>query len=69
VRANEEELRRRLHARQAGGADPSEADTAVLEYQLATQEPLQESELPQAWVVDTTAASPEETAERLAAHP
>lgn len=67
VQAPEEELRRRLRARQAAGADASEADTAVLEHQLATQEPLEETERDHAWLVDTTSASPEEAAERLAA--
>jgi predicted kinase len=66
VRASEEELRRRLQARRVSGADASEADAAVLEHQLATQEPLDESEREHAWLVDTTSASPEETVEHLA---
>lgn len=65
VQAPEEELRRRLRARHAAGVDVSEADTAVLEYQLATQEPLQESEREHAWVLDTTLGTPEATAEKV----
>ena len=38
--ADEAELRRRVTERLAGGADPAEADIAVLEKQLATLDPL-----------------------------
>jgi predicted kinase len=38
--ADEAELRRRVTERLAGGADPAEADVAVLEKQLATLDPL-----------------------------
>lgn len=66
VQAPPEELRRRLRARQAAGADASEADAAVLEHQLATQEPLDGSERERAWAVDTTQGDPEEAAQRVA---
>lgn len=66
VAAPPEELRRRLRARQAAGADASEADTAVLEHQLATQEPLDESECEHAWLVDTTQTDPEGIARNVA---
>lgn len=38
-------LRARIAARRAAGGDPSEADEAVLERQLATREPLRDAEL------------------------
>lgn len=41
----DEELRRRVRARSAAGRDASEADVAVLENQLRTQEPLAADEL------------------------
>ncbi len=47
-----EELRRRVAARR-NGFDPSEADVAVLEHQLAAYEPLDGSERATAIVVDT----------------
>jgi aminoglycoside phosphotransferase family enzyme/predicted kinase len=42
--APEAVLRARLAARAAAGADPSEADAAVLDHQLATREPLDAAE-------------------------
>jgi uncharacterized protein len=46
-------LEARLLARTRSGLDPSEADRAVLQHQLATQEPLTERERAQALTVDT----------------
>jgi aminoglycoside phosphotransferase family enzyme/predicted kinase len=45
VRAGERMLRERVRARLAAAADASEADEAVLEHQLATQDPLSADEL------------------------
>ena len=47
------ELRRRVAARDAAGRDASEADRAVLEHQLLTQEPLDRSERRVTVAVDT----------------
>jgi aminoglycoside phosphotransferase family enzyme/predicted kinase len=44
-------LEQRIHARQAAGADASEADLAVLSAQLQTREPLSEAERAQAITV------------------
>lgn len=52
--APEEILRQRIRQRLAGGSDASEADTAVLTHQLATQDPLTEDELSRAVRVDTS---------------
>jgi uncharacterized protein len=62
--APEAELRARIAHRQAKGKDASEADLAVLEYQLATAEALASDELPDEIRYDTTrmpanAANPE----------
>jgi hypothetical protein len=43
----------RLETRAHAGRDPSEATRAVLEYQLATQEPLSTAEREQAVIIDT----------------
>jgi predicted kinase len=48
-------LRQRIAARAAAGADASEATTAVLERQLAAQEPLGEDERRDAVAFDTGA--------------
>jgi hypothetical protein len=53
--ASEAALRARVAARERAGADASEASTAVLERQLATQEPLGEEEQSAAVVFDTEA--------------
>lgn len=48
-----EELRRRLARREAGGRDASDAGVAVLENQMLTGEPLDESELSRVVCIDT----------------
>lgn len=53
-RAPEAWLRQRVVARGAGGTDPSEADLAVLERQLATHEPLDDGERRLTLTADTT---------------
>lgn len=53
--AAEDTLRERIRARSEGGHDPSEADLAVLEYQLRTAEPLQPDELTQTFRYDANA--------------
>ena len=50
-------LRQRVMARERVGADASEATTAVLDRQLATQEPLGEEELRDTVVFDTAAGT------------
>jgi predicted kinase len=50
-------LNARLETRAHAGRDPSEATRAVLEHQLATQEPLSEAECAQALVIDTNWAT------------
>ena len=44
--AEEATLRARIDARSRRGDDPSEADAAVLDYQLRTRDPLAADELP-----------------------
>lgn len=51
--AGEDELRRRIRHRNDRGGDASEADLAVLQHQLATQEPLGEDERTVSICVDT----------------
>lgn len=51
-RVSPETLRQRVSQRRHQGQDASEADTAVLEAQLATQEPLEFAELPHALAPD-----------------
>ncbi|HEX7441094.1 MAG TPA: AAA family ATPase, partial [Caldimonas sp.] len=51
-------LRQRLEARQAGGADPSEADVAVLERLVGADEPLDAGECAVAFVVDAADPPP-----------
>ena len=46
-------LRQRVRARGERGDDPSEADVAVLERQLADHEALGDDELPAAIAIDT----------------
>ena len=53
VQAPETALRQRVSARAAAGTDPSEADVAVLERQLATAEPLADDERTAALTLDT----------------
>ena len=65
-RAPEGLLRRRLVARRLSGSDPSEADAAVLEAQIASQEPLTREELTYCVSVDTDGCSPESLLEQLA---
>jgi predicted kinase len=55
--APEAVLRQRVTARERAGADASEATTAVLERQLATQEPLGADEQDEAVVFDTGAGA------------
>jgi aminoglycoside phosphotransferase family enzyme/predicted kinase len=50
------ELVRRVAARAAAGADPSEADVAVLERQLKTREGLADAERP--WTIDVDTTTP-----------
>jgi hypothetical protein len=57
-RASAEELRRRIVARAQRGADASEADLAVLELQIGTQEPLTRDELPYVVEYDTGGRAP-----------
>jgi aminoglycoside phosphotransferase family enzyme/predicted kinase len=64
-RAPVETLRKRIEARARAGADPSEADPAVLESQIAGQEPLTEDERGFVSTVDTGEAS---AADRLVEH-
>jgi uncharacterized protein len=52
-RASAETLKRRIVAREAAGADPSDADLEVLTHQIAGREPLTEPELPHAIAIDT----------------
>lgn len=52
--APESELRRRVESRQAASSDSSEAGVAVLERQLATQEPPQEDERACMTILDTS---------------
>jgi hypothetical protein len=54
-KASEAALRARVAARERAGADASEASTAVLERQLATQEPLGENERNAVVAFDTEA--------------
>ncbi len=54
--ASEETLRTRIRARSETGGDASEADLAVLEYQLRTQEPLQPEESRQTFFHDANTA-------------
>lgn len=55
VRAPPATLRARIAARRQAGLDPSDADAAVLERQMANAEPLSRSERARAVVVDTGA--------------
>ena len=65
AQAPEEVLRQRVRARP--GSDASEADIAVLEHQLATQEPLGADEFAHSLTIDTRAATaPAELASLLA---
>jgi len=52
-------LRARVASRQASGADPSDADLAVLASQLATQEPLSAQETRASIACDTSGALPD----------
>lgn len=52
-RAGPDELRRRVRRRARGGVDPSEADVAVLEKQLADWRPLADAERSSTITVDT----------------
>jgi aminoglycoside phosphotransferase family enzyme/predicted kinase len=52
MRASVETLRRRVAARTIAGGDPSDADVAVLEHQLASAEPLAQDELASVLAVD-----------------
>jgi predicted kinase len=53
--AKEATLRGRVARRQAEGGDPSDADVAVLEHQIATREPLTADERACAVVYDAEA--------------
>jgi aminoglycoside phosphotransferase family enzyme/predicted kinase len=69
--APDDALRERLAARLQAGADPSEADAAVLEHQLATRQPLGPDEALHALRIDTTQADwtrglTDEVVERMA---
>jgi aminoglycoside phosphotransferase family enzyme/predicted kinase len=66
--ALESELRRRVENRQAAASDASEAGVAVLERQLATQEPLEEDERACVAILDTADADAlEQALDRIAA--
>ncbi|MDT8409933.1 MAG: AAA family ATPase [Wenzhouxiangellaceae bacterium] len=68
MEADEATLRRRISARNEGGADASEADLSVLEHQLKHHQPLACDEREQALRIDTTEALAFEKADaRLAA--
>jgi predicted kinase len=69
--APDDVLRERLATRWQTGVDPSEADAAVLEHQLASRQPLAPDEEPHALRIDTTkpdwaAELTREVAERIA---
>ncbi len=66
--ADTETLKARLHRRAAQGGDASEADTTVLEYQLAQQQPLTTTEQAEAIVLDTTRDDSVATAQRVLAY-
>jgi predicted kinase len=55
VRASAATMRARIARRRASGADPSEADAAVLAAQLAGEEPLTGAELQRTVVLDSEA--------------
>jgi len=57
ILADEATLRTRIRQRLAAQRDASEADLAVLEHQLATQESLQPDEIPYRAEVDSTTAT------------
>jgi predicted kinase len=56
-------LKQRLRDRKAAGADPSDADEAVLARQLVEREPLSEDELSRSEKIDTAAPNWQETLE------
>lgn len=62
VRAAEATLRKRVAERAAAGADASEANEAVFEHQLASEEPLTDAERLQSFSFDSEAAGPEAAA-------
>lgn len=65
VEVPEDRLRARIIARQAHGADASEAGIAVLEHQLMTREPLAPEEIPTAVALDGTCFDPRRLCEVL----
>lgn len=66
--ADTETLKARLLSRAAQGGDASEADTRVLDYQLAQQQPLSATEQADAIVLDTTRDDSVATAHRVLAY-
>ncbi|HSR61827.1 MAG TPA: AAA family ATPase [Gammaproteobacteria bacterium] len=54
--AGEEDLRERVRKRKKSGSDASEAGKDVLEYQIDHREPLDDTEIDRAVVIDTSAA-------------
>ena len=62
IQAAEATLRQRIAQRAAAGADASEANEAVLEMQLASQEPLTNEERAWSYSFDSERASPEDVA-------
>jgi predicted kinase len=64
IDASETTLRRRIAQREADGVDASEANGAVLEWQLANQEPLTEAERAMTRSFDTEHQDPPAVAER-----
>ena len=67
ISARESTLRERLHARALAGKDASEADSAVLDHQLRTREPLADEERRSAIVHDGEAPLDAAAAQSLAA--
>ncbi|WP_151446222.1 bifunctional aminoglycoside phosphotransferase/ATP-binding protein [Lacisediminimonas profundi] len=64
-RADPAVLRQRLLARQRAGADPSDADIAVLEQQLGRHDVLRRDEAGRTIVVETGVEAPEDAARRV----
>ena len=65
IQARESTLRRRIAQRAAAGADASEASEAVLEHQLASQEPLTSDERAWTHTFESDAAPAEDVTARL----
>ncbi len=68
LHADEATLRRRIVARMQAGGDPSEADLAILEHQLASAEPLDENEQAFTMPVDAGDDQADDAAQTLPDH-